>query len=33
MVMEMKRMKVLKSEDDDKEVEEGEKRSRCIRVL
>ena len=33
MVMEMKRMKVLKSEGDDKEFEEGEKRSGCIRVF
>jgi hypothetical protein len=33
MVMEMKRMKVLNSGDDDKECEEGEKRSGCIRVL
>jgi hypothetical protein len=33
MVTEMKRMKVLNSEDVDKEFEEGEKGSECIRVL
>jgi hypothetical protein len=32
-VMEMKRMKVLNSEDGDKEFEEGVEGSECIRVL
>jgi hypothetical protein len=33
MVKEMERIKVLNSEDVDKEFEEGEKGSGCIRVL